>query len=101
MFAAIQSRRLYRQVADQIRSQIEHGQLGVGERLPGERELAEELGVSRPTIREALDCPRGRGAHPYSHGIRCLRGAVAAGETPADVSLTSLKGRSSYCGHAR
>ncbi|MHC1547022.1 FadR/GntR family transcriptional regulator [Phyllobacterium sp. K27] len=54
MFAAIQSRRLYRQVADQIRSQIEHGQLGVGERLPGERELAEELGVSRPTIREAL-----------------------------------------------
>jgi DNA-binding FadR family transcriptional regulator len=54
MFAAIQSRRLYRQVADQIRSQIEHGRLAVGERLPGERELAEELGVSRPTIREAL-----------------------------------------------
>ncbi|MEP7453107.1 FadR/GntR family transcriptional regulator [Phyllobacterium sp. SB3] len=54
MFAAIQSRRLYRQVADQIRSQIEHGRLGIGERLPGERELAEELGVSRPTIREAL-----------------------------------------------
>lgn len=54
MFAAIQSRRLYRQVADQIRSQIEHGRLAVGERLPGERELAEELGVSRPTVREAL-----------------------------------------------
>ena len=54
MFEAIQSRRLYRQVADQIRTQIEHGQLTVGERLPGERELAEELGVSRPTVREAL-----------------------------------------------
>jgi DNA-binding FadR family transcriptional regulator len=54
MFAAVQQRRLYRQVADQIRKQIEHGKLAVGERLPGERELAEELGVSRPTIREAL-----------------------------------------------
>ncbi|ATU93011.1 FadR/GntR family transcriptional regulator [Phyllobacterium zundukense] len=54
MFAAIQPRRLYRQVADQIRTLIESGKFAVGERLPGERELAEELGVSRPTIREAL-----------------------------------------------
>ncbi|MBZ9653972.1 FadR/GntR family transcriptional regulator [Phyllobacterium lublinensis] len=54
MFAAIQPRRLYRQVADQIRTLIEDGKFAVGERLPGERELAEELGVSRPTVREAL-----------------------------------------------
>lgn len=54
MFAAIQPRRLYRQVADQIRALIEKGEFAVGERLPGERELAEQLAVSRPTIREAL-----------------------------------------------
>ncbi|MCX8282389.1 FadR/GntR family transcriptional regulator [Phyllobacterium sp. 0TCS1.6C] len=54
MFAAIQPRRLYRQVADQIRQRIEGGAFSVGERLPGERELAEELSVSRPTVREAL-----------------------------------------------
>jgi DNA-binding FadR family transcriptional regulator len=54
MFATIQPRRLYRQVADQIRTLIETGKFTVGERLPGERELAEELGVSRPTIREAV-----------------------------------------------
>lgn len=54
MFAAIQPRRLYRHVADQIRTLIEGGKFAAGERLPGERELAEELGVSRPTIREAL-----------------------------------------------
>ncbi|RCW87279.1 FadR/GntR family transcriptional regulator [Phyllobacterium bourgognense] len=54
MFAAIEPRRLYRQVADQIRTLIESGEFAVGERLPGERELAEKLGVSRPTIREAL-----------------------------------------------
>ncbi len=54
MFAAIQPRRLYRQVADRIRALIDGGKFATGERLPGERELAEELGVSRPTIREAL-----------------------------------------------
>lgn len=54
MFSAVESRRLYRQVADQMRSLIERGELVAGSRLPAERELAQKLGVSRPTIREAL-----------------------------------------------
>ena len=51
---AIEPRRLYRQVADQIRTYLDSGALPVGARLPTERELAEKLNVSRPTIREAL-----------------------------------------------
>ncbi|WP_279481747.1 FadR/GntR family transcriptional regulator [Aureimonas sp. SK2] len=51
---AIEPRRLYRQVADQLRHLIETGEYGVGDRLPTERELAERLGISRPTVREAL-----------------------------------------------
>ena len=51
---AIEPRRLYRQVADQIRTYLDSGSLTVGARLPTERELAEKLNVSRPTIREAL-----------------------------------------------
>lgn len=54
MFSAVESRRLYRQVADQMRGLIERGELAAGSRLPAERELAQMLGVSRPTIREAL-----------------------------------------------
>ncbi|ARM92604.1 GntR family transcriptional regulator protein (plasmid) [Rhizobium sp. CIAT894] len=54
MFSPVESRRLYRQVADQIRSMISSGELAVGQRLPAERELAEQLSVSRPTVREAL-----------------------------------------------
>lgn len=54
MFSAVESRRLYRQVADQMRSLIERGELAPGSRLPAERELAQMLGVSRPTVREAL-----------------------------------------------
>lgn len=51
---AIVQRRLYQQVADQLRHLIEGGEYGVGDRLPTERELAERMGISRPTIREAL-----------------------------------------------
>ncbi|WP_457426282.1 FadR/GntR family transcriptional regulator [Roseateles sp. P5_E7] len=48
------SRRLYHQIADQLREQIRQGRYSVGSRLPPERELAIQLGVSRPSVREAL-----------------------------------------------
>ena len=51
---AAEPRRLYQQVADQIRGLIQGGQLVPGARLPAERELAQQLGVSRPSLREAL-----------------------------------------------
>lgn len=51
---AIEPRRLYRQVADQLRQLIASGEFANGERLPTERELADQLGISRPTVREAL-----------------------------------------------
>lgn len=54
MFVALEPRRLYRQVAEQIRALIEAGELKAGSRLPPERELAERFAVSRPTVREAL-----------------------------------------------
>jgi DNA-binding FadR family transcriptional regulator len=50
----IEPRRLYRQIADQLRGLVERGEYAVGTRLPPERELALRLGVSRPSVREAL-----------------------------------------------
>jgi GntR family transcriptional regulator, transcriptional repressor for pyruvate dehydrogenase complex len=41
-------------VIDRVRSLIENGQLHSGDRLPAERELARELGVSRPSVRSGL-----------------------------------------------
>jgi GntR family transcriptional repressor for pyruvate dehydrogenase complex len=46
--------RLYRQIADQLRALIERSEFPVGSRLPPERDLAVQLGVSRPSVREAL-----------------------------------------------
>jgi DNA-binding FadR family transcriptional regulator len=51
---AVESSRLYRQIADQLRHLIDRHEFPVGARLPAERELAEKLGVSRPSVREAL-----------------------------------------------
>ena len=47
------SKRLFQSVAEQIAGLIDDGAYPAGTRLPGERELAEKLGVSRVTIREA------------------------------------------------
>ncbi|MEO5701583.1 MAG: FadR/GntR family transcriptional regulator [Casimicrobiaceae bacterium] len=53
-FQSIEPRRLYRQIAEQIRSLIRSGEFRPGGRLPPERDLARQLGVSRPSVREAL-----------------------------------------------
>ena len=53
-FQSIEPRRLYRQIADQIRTLIGSGEFPAGSRLPSERDLAKQLGVSRPSVREAL-----------------------------------------------
>jgi DNA-binding FadR family transcriptional regulator len=53
-FQSIEPRRLYRQIADQIRGLIGSGEFPAGSRLPPERDLAKQLGVSRPSVREAL-----------------------------------------------
>jgi DNA-binding FadR family transcriptional regulator len=50
----IEPRRLYLQIADQVRSLIAAGEFPHGSRLPAERELAKRFGVSRPSMREAL-----------------------------------------------
>ena len=51
---AVETRRLYRQIADQLVELIANGEYEPGARLPPERDLAVQLGVSRPSVREAL-----------------------------------------------
>jgi len=46
--------RLYQQIASQVERLIRERGVREGERLPPERELAKQLGVSRPSLREAM-----------------------------------------------
>ncbi|NBO02164.1 MAG: FadR family transcriptional regulator, partial [Betaproteobacteria bacterium] len=50
----VEPQRLYRQIAEQLRALVSAGEFEVGHRLPAERDLAVQLGVSRPSVREAL-----------------------------------------------
>jgi DNA-binding FadR family transcriptional regulator len=53
-FQAVAAQRLYEQVAKQISALIASGEFAVGDRLPPERDLARQLAVSRPVLREAM-----------------------------------------------
>ena len=53
-FQTIRSARAFAEIATQIRTELAEGRLRVGSRLPSERALSEQFGVSRNTLREAL-----------------------------------------------
>ena len=54
-FQPIKPKKVSVQIAEQIRSSILTGKFFPGDKLPPERELAEMFGVSRPSVREALN----------------------------------------------
>ena len=97
---AIEPRRLYRQIADQLRQLIDHGEYPVGSRLPTERELADMLGVSRPTVREALIAleVEGRLRIRVGSGIYVNRSEPASGR-PSPLGRSRDRSRS--CARAR
>lgn len=68
---------LFLRVADQIERHIAGNGLRPGDRLPGERELCELLGVSRASVREALRSLQTRGMVGVRHGKGVF---VAAGD---------------------
>lgn len=54
MFTPIKNVKIYEQVIEQIQNMILDGKLKKGDKLPSERDLAEQLNVSRTSVREAL-----------------------------------------------
>lgn len=54
MYAPIHTRKVFEQIAAQIEQQILRGDLRTGDRLPTERELAEQFRASRTAVREAM-----------------------------------------------
>jgi GntR family transcriptional repressor for pyruvate dehydrogenase complex len=54
MYLPIQPARLFEQIAEQIEKRILAGELKSGDRLPTERDLAEQFRASRTAVREAM-----------------------------------------------
>lgn len=82
-------------IVERIDRLIGEEQLGPGQRLPAEREMARLLGVSRPAVREALKVLEARGRLLVRHGqgvfvTRTAESAVRERLASLEVSLTEL-----------
>lgn len=53
-FDTVRSARLFEEICDQIKGQLSQGRIRPGDKLPPERDLAGQFGVSRAAVREAL-----------------------------------------------
>src|ERR671935_945339 len=92
MFAPVAVARASSAIADQIRNAIVTGQLGQGDRLPPERELAEQFGVSRVTVRDALRALEAMGLIDVKVGARggafvTVPSGDVVGQTMSDMMM--------------
>ena len=78
------SRALYRQVADDLRSAVEHGVYERGDVLPSEAELSRHYGVGRDVARRALALLRQEGL------ITSVRGMSSRIREPAQRRLVTF-----------
>jgi GntR family transcriptional regulator, transcriptional repressor for pyruvate dehydrogenase complex len=53
-FEPVTTRRTFEEAVDQIAEKVKSGDLHSGDRLPSERDLAAQMRISRPTLREAV-----------------------------------------------
>lgn len=102
IFQPVSVARLYRVIANQIQEKIRNGSYRTNERLPSERELAELLGVSRPSVREALialeiegwvDVRVGSGVYVTGPESRLIIGEALSpglGSIPQDIGAAEL-----------
>jgi DNA-binding GntR family transcriptional regulator len=78
---------LYFQVAQHLEQLIESGELPMGTRLDNEAHLARQLGLSKPTMRRAIEYLVGRGLLVRKRGIGTQ---VVHAKVTREVELTSL-----------
>ncbi len=89
-FSEIRKQRAFEQVLEQIVDLIVSGALKPGDRLPPERALSEMLGISRPSLREALRVLDAMGILDARTGNGAATGTVIAAE-PGDSLFTLMR----------
>jgi GntR family transcriptional repressor for pyruvate dehydrogenase complex len=71
VFRPIKTTRIADNVFQQIKASIERGDFKIGDKLPGERTLAEQFSVNRAGVREALRVLEAVGMVEVRHGLGC------------------------------
>jgi GntR family transcriptional regulator, transcriptional repressor for pyruvate dehydrogenase complex len=104
MYKTVQTSRLYEQIVKQIEDSITGGELKEGDQLPAERELAQQFGVSRTAVREAVKTLRekglveaypGRGTFITNGSARSIQQTldrmIRSGQAEGTVHLTEVR----------
>jgi GntR family transcriptional repressor for pyruvate dehydrogenase complex len=104
VYKVVQTSRLYEQIVQQIEESITNGALKEGDQLPAERELAQQFGVSRTAVREAVKALREKGlveAYPgrgtfitsgTAHSIRqTLDRMIKVGQPEGTANLAEVR----------
>jgi GntR family transcriptional repressor for pyruvate dehydrogenase complex len=83
----VQRSRLYEQLVERLLALMHELELVPGDRLPPERELAADLGVSRASVRQALVVLEVQGLVAVRHG----EGAILLDARPDDAVLSAVE----------
>jgi GntR family transcriptional repressor for pyruvate dehydrogenase complex len=86
-FQPITDPRVHQRVVDQITFAIRSGAYGVGERLPSVEQMARDMGVSKPTVGEAIRVLSGRGVVESRRGVK---GGVTVVDDNIPITLLQL-----------
>jgi DNA-binding FadR family transcriptional regulator len=87
-FRPIKTPRAFEEIADQIRLELSNRRLRPGDRLPAERALAEQFGVSRNTLREALRSLENSGLLRLQKGAS---GGAFVRESTGEAVVTAMR----------
>jgi GntR family transcriptional repressor for pyruvate dehydrogenase complex len=87
-FRRVQVARAFEDIAGQIRQELSQGRLRAGDRLPSERELAVQFGVSRNTLREAFRSLEIAGLITLRKGAA---GGAFVNDTNGETIVTSIQ----------
>jgi DNA-binding FadR family transcriptional regulator len=86
------TQKLYQQIAREISAAIADGRYAAGEKLPSERELADEFGVSRPTVRDAMIALEFQGLVEARQGSGVyVSSAAPVAEDAPETEVTALE----------
>ncbi|GEO87063.1 FadR/GntR family transcriptional regulator [Ciceribacter naphthalenivorans] len=85
-FKPVRTKRAFEEICTQIRHEIQSGSLSAGDKLPSERELAEQFEVSRSTVREAFRTLEMSGVLSLQKGM--YGGAVVMQGDPQPITQT-------------
>jgi GntR family transcriptional repressor for pyruvate dehydrogenase complex len=88
-FRPVQARRLFEDVLEQLEEAITAGELAAGDRLPPERELAQQFEVSRTSVREAIRVLEALGLVTVNRGAES--GGVWLREEPGNAFTYLLR----------